>query len=169
MTDRTLAGADPEPAQLVGYGPLPAPVARDLVRADEKAQVWVRRVYTDPTTGDLAGTDARRRDFPMAARMFLTARGPDLPHPLLRSPDPASRPHRRGQVEALPHHLPDPQQALANLGFAAQDQFVLLRDPADRPPGGPGVCQQFRASSKRVGHIGAVGNDCPLAGLVRRG
>jgi hypothetical protein len=74
MTDRTLADADDEPAQLVGVGPIPAPLARDLVRADEKTRVWVRRLFTDPTTGDLVTTDARRRDFPPAARMFLTVR-----------------------------------------------------------------------------------------------
>ena len=39
MTDRTLADKDSEPAHLVGYGPIPAPVARDLVTADEKTQV----------------------------------------------------------------------------------------------------------------------------------
>ena len=74
MTDRTLADADDEPAHLVGAGPIPAPLARDLVRADEKTRVWVRRLFTDPATGELAGTDARRRDFPAAARMFLTVR-----------------------------------------------------------------------------------------------
>ncbi|HEY5847734.1 MAG TPA: DUF222 domain-containing protein [Microlunatus sp.] len=74
MTDRTLCDADTEPAQLVGYGPIPAPVARDLVRADDKTKIWVRRLYTDPTTGDLAATDARKRDFPEVARAFLTAR-----------------------------------------------------------------------------------------------
>jgi hypothetical protein len=74
MTDRTLADADDEPAHLVGVGPVPAPLARDLVRADEQTRVWVRRLFTDPTTGELAATDARRRDFPPAARMFLTVR-----------------------------------------------------------------------------------------------
>jgi hypothetical protein len=74
MTDRTLADADPEPAHVVGYGPVPGPLARDLVKADAKTKVWVRRVYTDPETGDLAGTDARRRDFPHISRMFLSAR-----------------------------------------------------------------------------------------------
>src|SRR6476661_6178645 len=44
MTDRTLADADPEPAHVVGYGPVPGPVARDLVKADAKTKVWVRRV-----------------------------------------------------------------------------------------------------------------------------
>ena len=74
MTDRTLADADDEPGVVVGYGPVPAPLARDLARADERTRVWVRRLYTDPTSGDLAGTDARRRDFPAVARTFLTVR-----------------------------------------------------------------------------------------------
>ena len=74
MTDRTLADADDEPAQVVEYGPIPAPVARDLVRADAKTKVWVRRLYTDAETGELAGTDARKRDFPEVARAFLTVR-----------------------------------------------------------------------------------------------
>ena len=64
MTDRALVDADDEPAQLVGYGPIPAPVARDLIRADEQTRVWVRRLFTDPKTGDLAATDARRRTSP---------------------------------------------------------------------------------------------------------
>lgn len=74
MTDRTLADADSEPAQLIGYGPIPAPVARDLVIADEQTRVWVRRLFTDPATGELVSTDAGRRDFPSVARLFLTDR-----------------------------------------------------------------------------------------------
>ena len=90
MTDRSLADADDEPAHLLGYGPVPAPVARDLVRADEKTRVWVRRVYTDPATGDLAATDARRRDFPHVTRMFLTCRDQ-----ICRTP--SGRPSLRGR------------------------------------------------------------------------
>ena len=74
MTDRALADRDDEPAHLLGHGPVPAAVARDLVTADERTRVWVRRLFTDPGTGDLLATDARRRDFPAAARQFLVAR-----------------------------------------------------------------------------------------------
>ena len=74
MTDRTLADRDDEPAHLLGHGPVPAAVARDLLTADERTRVWVRRLFTDPGTGDLLATDARRRDFPPAARQFLVAR-----------------------------------------------------------------------------------------------
>ncbi|WP_395725225.1 DUF222 domain-containing protein [Nakamurella sp.] len=74
MTDRALADRDDEPAHLIGHGPVPAPIARDLLTADERTRVWVRRLFTDPGTGDLLATDARRRDFPPAARQFLAAR-----------------------------------------------------------------------------------------------
>lgn len=74
MTDRALADDDPEPAHLLGYGPVPAAIARDLLTTDQRTRVWVRRLFTDPDTGDLLATDARRRDFPPAARVFLAAR-----------------------------------------------------------------------------------------------
>ena len=74
MTDRALADQDSEPAHLIGHGPVPAAIARDLLTADERTRVWVRRLFTDPGTGDLLATDARRRDFPPAARQFLVAR-----------------------------------------------------------------------------------------------
>lgn len=86
MTDRTLTDGDPEPAHLVGYGPVPAPVARNLVTADSQTRVWVRRLYTDPATGDLAATDARRRDFPMVARQFLTCRDQTCRTPFCGAP-----------------------------------------------------------------------------------
>jgi hypothetical protein len=74
MTDRALADHDDEPAHLVGHGPVPAAIARDLLTADEHTRVWVRRLFTDPDTGQLLTTDARRRDFPQIARVFLAAR-----------------------------------------------------------------------------------------------
>ena len=75
MTDRTLFDGDPEPAILTGYGPIPAALARHLVRTcDQRTKTWVRRLYADPKTGMLIGGDSRRRFFPDAARDFLVAR-----------------------------------------------------------------------------------------------
>ena len=56
MTDRALADGDNEPAHLIGHGPLPAAIARDLLTANDTTKVWVRRLFTDPTTGDLLAT-----------------------------------------------------------------------------------------------------------------
>ncbi len=76
MTDRTLLGGDDEPAHLTGYGPIPAPLARALVlgRADTRTRTFIRRLYTDPTTGQLVAMDSRQRLFPAGAQRFLIAR-----------------------------------------------------------------------------------------------
>ena len=75
MTDRTLFDGDNEPAILIGHGPIPAPLARHLIRtATPQLKAWIRRLYTDPSTGQLINGDAKRRDFSYAARQFLLAR-----------------------------------------------------------------------------------------------
>ena len=75
MTDRTLFDGDDEPAHLTGYGPIPAALARRLVReAGPEIKAWIRRLYTDPDTGHLITGDTRRRDFNHSQRQFLVAR-----------------------------------------------------------------------------------------------
>jgi hypothetical protein len=75
MTDRTLFDGDNEPAHLVGYGPIPAPLARQLIRdANPKVKAWVRRLYTEQKSGHLMNGDARRRFSGHAERQFLIAR-----------------------------------------------------------------------------------------------
>lgn len=73
MTDRALLAGDAEPAFLTGYGVVPAGWARDLLR-ETRAQVWVRRLYTHPGTGELLAADARSRLFRGALRQVLIAR-----------------------------------------------------------------------------------------------
>ena len=56
MTERSLLAGDDEPAEIVGYGSVPAGTARDLLRRhtevdDPAGQAWLRRVFTHPTTG----------------------------------------------------------------------------------------------------------------------
>ncbi|WP_307458231.1 HNH endonuclease [Pseudarthrobacter oxydans] len=88
MTDRTLFQADSEPARLPGYGIVPAGWARDLLTTtgdttgntagdaagDRAMNVWLRRLYTAPGTGELTAVDSRARLFPAGLRRFLTAR-----------------------------------------------------------------------------------------------
>jgi hypothetical protein len=74
MTDRTLFDGDAEPAIVSGYGPIPAPLARRLIRcADLRTTTWVRRLYTDDV-GRITDADSRRRLFTATARRFLVAR-----------------------------------------------------------------------------------------------
>ncbi len=72
MTDGSLVGTDDEPAQMVGYGPVPASVARDIVRDADRA--WLRRLFTRPGSGSLVAMDARRRVFDGELRRFLVLR-----------------------------------------------------------------------------------------------
>ncbi len=62
MTPDALIGLDETPARLADGTPLPAQTARDLARRDD-APRWLRRIFTDPTTGTLTHTDRARRRF----------------------------------------------------------------------------------------------------------
>lgn len=80
MTDATLiAGAD-APARLEGYGPIPAGLARDLLRPTtatgtrRSARMFLRRLFTDPVDGALTDGDRRRRLFTGAHRDLVIAR-----------------------------------------------------------------------------------------------
>ncbi|WP_394250333.1 HNH endonuclease [Arthrobacter pityocampae] len=75
MTDMTLLQGDSEPARLPGYGIVPAGWARDLLTQDKaEQQVWLRRLYTAPRTGELVGVESRSRLFTTGQRRFLQAR-----------------------------------------------------------------------------------------------
>lgn len=85
MTDTALLGLDETAARLEHLGPLPAGLARDLLRASDgdlgaaeeslhQATVWLRRLYADPVTGVLTDQDSRRRLFAGPLRRFLVAR-----------------------------------------------------------------------------------------------
>ena len=82
MTDRALLAGDDMPVHVPGYGPVPARWARELLApgpsedrpGDVRANVWVRRLFTHPTTGSLVAMDSTRRLFPAALRRFVVAR-----------------------------------------------------------------------------------------------
>ena len=81
MTETSLLGDDHEPADLNGYGPLPAPLIRRWLRGEEDpgseleaAQMWVRRLFQHPDTKDLVTMDSARRCFAGQLRRFLIIR-----------------------------------------------------------------------------------------------
>jgi hypothetical protein len=77
MTDRTLFKGDSEPARLSGYGIVPGGWARELVcagKADPAFDVYLRRLYTAPATGELLSMDSKARFFPGGMRRFIEAR-----------------------------------------------------------------------------------------------
>ncbi|MEN8581301.1 hypothetical protein ABFP37_01125 [Burkholderia sp. RS01] len=124
MTDRTLLQGDSEPARLPGYSIVPAAWVRAAVRdaavregrpaAAEDAHiaegalsaeaatgnatvdVWLRRLYTAPGTGELTAMDSRARLFPAGLRRFIRARDHTKEAPGWRA-EP-----RRGPADARP-------------------------------------------------------------------
>ncbi len=86
MTDTALLGGSADaaptsdgPAWLVGHGPIPARLARDLLDPAHdgptgRARAWIRRLYTAPETGQLVAMDSRRRLFPAKLRRMVILR-----------------------------------------------------------------------------------------------
>lgn len=75
MTDATLFGDDVEPAELEGYGPVPAPLARQHLRdLPDEVAAWVRRLYVDPGSGTLVAMESARRLFEGTLRRVCLVR-----------------------------------------------------------------------------------------------
>ncbi|WP_418005795.1 HNH endonuclease [Mycobacterium sp. PDNC021] len=77
LSDETLLTGGEQPAQLDGYGPIPAAVARDLVlaaAADATVGAALRRLYAQPGTNKLVAMESRSRAFPKALATFISLR-----------------------------------------------------------------------------------------------
>jgi hypothetical protein len=75
----TLNGTAEQPAELVGYGPIPAPLAREIA-ADG---VW-KRLITDPLSGALLDHGRETYRPPAALADFVRARDVHCRHPICR-------------------------------------------------------------------------------------
>lgn len=77
LTDETLLGGDDAPADVAGYGPIPASVARSMVAeaaADRRSRATLRRLYTHPQSGALVSMESRARLFPQGLAAFIGLR-----------------------------------------------------------------------------------------------
>jgi hypothetical protein len=72
MTDTTLLAGDHTPARITGYGPVPAALARQILREAHRA--WLRRLYLRPTDGTLVAMDSRGRGFDGELRELVIIR-----------------------------------------------------------------------------------------------
>jgi hypothetical protein len=157
------AGAD-EPAQLTGYGPIPAAVARTMIRdAADTTPMWIRRIYRRPGTGDLIAMDSRRRCFPAAQRRFVVVRDQTCRTPWCDAPirhvdhvDPAANggptsvDNGQGYCAACNHTRQAPGWR-ARPGPAGAGDEVLVTTPTghryrSRPPDLPGQVSPPRAA-----------------------
>ena len=61
----TLLGDSPEPGRIPGAGPVPATLARLLIReASSAGRATLRRLYAAPATNELVALESHRRTFP---------------------------------------------------------------------------------------------------------
>ena len=77
ITDEALFGDDSTSAQVPGYGPIPAAVARRLAAdaiADERSKATLRRLFRHPSSGALVAMESRARLFPKALAQFIAFR-----------------------------------------------------------------------------------------------
>ncbi|QSR29982.1 HNH endonuclease [Nocardioides sp. S5] len=78
MPHDALLGTSDEPAHLTDLGPIPAELAREVVAGAVASgdEVWLRRLYASPTTGELVAMDsrARARRFPAGLARFIRLR-----------------------------------------------------------------------------------------------
>ena len=81
-------------AELDGYGPVPADLARDLL-STSKGRVWWRRLYAAPVGGPLVGGDPHRRRFDGYLRKLIMWRDQHCRDPFCHPPHrPRAAPHR---------------------------------------------------------------------------
>ncbi|MDM4142165.1 DUF222 domain-containing protein [Mycobacterium sp. FLAC0960] len=77
LSDETLLGGDGAPADVCGYGPIPAAVARSMVAraaTDDRSRATLRRLYTHPPAGALVTMESRARLFPRGLAAFIGLR-----------------------------------------------------------------------------------------------
>lgn len=77
LSDATLLGGDSAPADVSGYGPIPAAVARSMVASavnDQRSRATLRRLYAHPQSGALVAMESRGRLFPRGLAAFIELR-----------------------------------------------------------------------------------------------
>lgn len=97
MTDAALFGEDATPAWLAGHGPIPVAMAKQWL-TDPQAAVFMRRVFTRPTDGQLVALESRVRDFPPGLRRMVLLRDD-----ICRTPGCDAKAQNADHMEAAQH------------------------------------------------------------------
>jgi hypothetical protein len=120
LSDRTLLSGDTTPANLSGYGPIPAEVARGLVSAaatDSRSRATLRRLYSHPRSGALVAMESRARRFPRGLATFIGLRDDRCRTPYCDAPI-------RHRHHATPHNRGGPTAAANGLGLCERCNYV---------------------------------------------
>jgi hypothetical protein len=120
LSDETLLGRGDTPADVCGYGPVPAAVARGLVSAsvtDERSRATLRRLYASPKSGALVTLESRSRLFPRGLADFVGLRDQRCRTPYCDAPI-------RHRDHATPHRRGGPTAAANGLGTCEQCNYT---------------------------------------------
>ncbi|QSE79396.1 HNH endonuclease [Rhodococcus koreensis] len=76
ISDEALLAGENEAADLAGFGPVPAGIARKLVAdaLDSDTAVTLRNVYSCPVSGSLTAMESQARTFPKSLRKLIDLR-----------------------------------------------------------------------------------------------
>jgi hypothetical protein len=113
----SAADDGPGSAEVVGHGPIPAGIARDLLRST-LGRRWWRRLFTMPEGGPLVGADPRRRAFDgVLARLIEVRDGGRCRDPYCDAPI-------RHIDHILPHRAGGPTSFANGRGVCARGNYV---------------------------------------------
>jgi hypothetical protein len=111
VSDETLLGGSSAPAEIGGYGPIPAAVARGLVLGavnDARSRATLRRLYAHPGSAALVAMESRARLFPRGLAAFIGLRDQRCRTPYCDAPirhRDHARPRARGGATSASNGL----------------------------------------------------------------
>ncbi|WP_238422403.1 DUF222 domain-containing protein [Gordonia sp. 'Campus'] len=108
LSDRSLFGVDDSAADVPGFGPIPATVARllvaDSMAPGDETSSTLRRLYARPADGALVAMESRSRGFPPALARYIRLRDQRCRTPYCGAPiaeiDHATAHRRSGPTSA---------------------------------------------------------------------
>jgi hypothetical protein len=120
LTDESLLAGATDPARVVGYGPVPAAVARRLIGSavgDKDSRATLRRLYKHPCSGALVAMESRARLFPKGLARFIDIRDDTCRTPYCDAPI-------RHHDHATSHHRGGPTNSVNGLGECEQCNYA---------------------------------------------
>jgi hypothetical protein len=131
ITDFSAFGITDNPAEIFGLGPIPAPLARQLIdEAVAKHAATLKKLYTDPTSGALVAMESRSRIFPDQLGQLIAFRDQHCRHPYCDSP-----------IKHLDHIHPHAQGGPTSFGNGQGlcARHNLIKDTNATTTAGPGA------------------------------
>ncbi|GCD91065.1 HNH endonuclease signature motif containing protein [Nocardioides sp. LS1] len=134
LSAEALLGGHHDTAHLDGVGPIPAGLARDLVRRALTAgqRTWLKRLFTRPFDGDLVAKDARGRLFPESMGGLLEDRDQFCRTPWCNAPI-AHHDHVTGHALTGTTEVDDGQGLCQQCNHAKQAPGWRARPRPDEP------------------------------------